>query len=285
MLPTVLLTKNFSQLTPSIQRSLFSQRIIWILWWQGLSRSPLIVQKSFESWKAYHDTSFSTLQKKIIPWQIVELNRTNIQQFVNLSHYLPDIRNYSMGLAHQSDLIRMILLREYGGVWVDATLLCNLPLDFWLPQSSNGTGFFVFSHPRSSSLLSNWFIYSTKSNYMIEKWLENYLYYWKINQRALHYFNHHETFTITYQLDKQVREMFEQMFDLSAKKPHILLYSQGLNQLQIIKILNESWIPVFKLTYRNLTKTLDNINRLNISHVIHTIKIAKPFRNRMISLV
>lgn len=90
-LPTVLLTKNFSQLTPSIQRSLFSQRIIWILWWQGLSRSPLIVQKCFESWKVYHDNSSSTLQKKIIPWRIVELNRTNVEQFVNLSHYLPDI--------------------------------------------------------------------------------------------------------------------------------------------------------------------------------------------------
>lgn len=38
-------------------------------------------------------------------------------------------------------------MRNYGGVWVDATMFCVLPLDLWLPQALGTSGFFSFAAP------------------------------------------------------------------------------------------------------------------------------------------
>jgi len=40
--------------------------------------------------------------------------------------------------------VRILLLHEFGGIWVDATLLCNRPLDEWLPSTMT-EGFFAFA--------------------------------------------------------------------------------------------------------------------------------------------
>lgn len=45
--------------------------------------------------------------------------------------------------AAESDILRLYLLKKYGGVWVDATNLCRRPLDAWLPSAAC-EGFFAF---------------------------------------------------------------------------------------------------------------------------------------------
>ena len=65
---------------------------------------------------------------------------------------------------HQSDLHRVQLLSEFGGVWADATTLCRVPLDSWL-QDYMQSGFFAFVYKtRGYGWISNWFLASEKSN-------------------------------------------------------------------------------------------------------------------------
>lgn len=37
-------------------------------------------------------------------------------------------RRGQIGLAHLSDYVRAFLLDEYGGLWIDATVMCTQPL-------------------------------------------------------------------------------------------------------------------------------------------------------------
>ena len=71
-----------------------------------------------------------------------------------------------------SDIVRINLLADYGGVWVDATCVCVKPLNIWLPQLMN-QGFFAFSKPANDRELSSWFLASEKHGYIVQKWREH----------------------------------------------------------------------------------------------------------------
>ena len=44
-----------------------------------------------------------------------------------------DLNSRTLTAASLSDILRISLLHEFGGVWVDATVYCNRPIDEWLP--------------------------------------------------------------------------------------------------------------------------------------------------------
>ena len=106
-------------------------KIIYILWFQGFDNAPYIVNKCVESWKYYNKD-----------WKIILLDRTNINQYIKIEQYI-DLSSKKLLLAHESDIIRLCLLKEHGGLWVDSTLFCNKPLDEWFPDNCKN-GFFAF---------------------------------------------------------------------------------------------------------------------------------------------
>ena len=152
---------------------------IFILWFQGFENSPEIIKKCIQSWKYYNPD-----------WNIVLIDDNNLMNYVNLKNYIPNIDNKSIEKCHLSDIIRSILLKLYGGLWVDTTTFCNKPLNDWLPNYIN-EGFFAFEKPGPDRLISNWFLYSEKNNYIIDKWCNKTLEYYVINNKAHTYFIHH----------------------------------------------------------------------------------------------
>ena len=47
----------------------------------------------------------------------------------------------------RGDVLRITVMRDYGGVWADATMYCVLPLDSWLAQALGTGDFFAFAAP------------------------------------------------------------------------------------------------------------------------------------------
>lgn len=91
----------------------------WSMWWQGEENAPEIVKACFRS------------QRKYLPSDVeyVIITEKNYADYVELPDYiLEKVRNGSMMLAHLSDLIRWLLLYQYGGLWIDATILVLKPL-------------------------------------------------------------------------------------------------------------------------------------------------------------
>lgn len=83
-----------------------------------------------------------------------------------------------------SDLIRVNLLSQHGGVWADATCLCRKPLDVWLPELAQ-TGFFAFSNPAEDRLIATWFLAAEPETRLIQCWRDAANRYWNGHERAL----------------------------------------------------------------------------------------------------
>jgi hypothetical protein len=68
-----------------------------------------------------------------------------------------------MGWAGKSDLIRVMLLAKFGGIWADATTFCLKPLSDWLHDEVRTNGFFCFRQlveAKDREMIS-WFLAST----------------------------------------------------------------------------------------------------------------------------
>lgn len=93
---------------------------VWTMWWQGVEEAPEIVKACFRS------------QKRCLPKDVeyTIITKDNYADYVTLPDYiLEKVENGSMRLAHLSDIIRWMLLYQYGGLWLDSTILLMEPIE------------------------------------------------------------------------------------------------------------------------------------------------------------
>ena len=203
-------------------------RTIYILWFQGFDQAPEVVTYCVRSWKQYNPE-----------WTVVLLDESNLHHYVTLDYPVQE-------LCHRSDVVRMLLLSRYGGVWADATTFCHKPLNDWLPAYI-GEGFFVFDRPYSNLMISNWFIYAEPSNLLIQEWGLATLHYYRHHAKAHTYFIHHHLFEQLY-----TQEAFKQAWDrvpkFSAMVPHTLQSMEFLSNLH--EDIDAKRVPLYKLSYK-----------------------------------
>jgi hypothetical protein len=132
-------------------------RIIWIMWLQGLAQAPDVVRKCYESWKKHN-----------LGWQVIFLDEQTLQEYIDLRALIGEARQYISKQA-LSDIVRINLLAEYGGVWVDATCFACVPLDTWIDRHCE-SGFFAFRNPGVDRMLSSWFLASSRDCYLVSRW-------------------------------------------------------------------------------------------------------------------
>lgn len=88
---------------------------IWVCWLNGIEQAPLLVRKCVSSIKE----NAGTHPVHIVTWD-------NYKEFVTIPKYiLEKVENGMMGAAHFSDILRVCLLAEHGGLWLDATIYCR----------------------------------------------------------------------------------------------------------------------------------------------------------------
>ncbi len=75
-------------------------------------------------------------------------------------------------LATRSDVIRIHLLRKYGGVWADATLWCARSLDDWIDSVvTEPSCFFAYEKPGPPCRpISSWFLAAGEDSRIIDLW-------------------------------------------------------------------------------------------------------------------
>jgi hypothetical protein len=150
------------------ERTKLIPRKIWMLWFQGLSEAPFLVRRCIDSWV-----------KENPSWDVVILDESNLSKYVDLD--LPEKVLGNLALAHQSDLVRLHLLAQYGGVWADATTFCMKPLDEWIDDCTT-SGFFAFYKPARDRVMSNWFMVSEKGCPIVCKLRERLTSFWLENE-------------------------------------------------------------------------------------------------------
>jgi hypothetical protein len=159
---------------------------IWIYWDKGEEASPPLVRASIASWRAQNPG-----------WEVTVLDQDSA----------PAIGRLPMGpgevpVQSYADLLRLRLLREYGGVWADATLYCLRPLDEWLPPLAQ-SGFFAyvwtptdrwFILPNVLREMTNWFLAAAPQGEVISRWEGASFAYWEGRKRPHVYYWPHVLF-------------------------------------------------------------------------------------------
>lgn len=103
-------------------------RIIWQYWAQGYEHVPDVVRKCLDSVDQY-----------AADYTIVRLTDANLADYLDVPDFIREKRG-KMTTAHYSDLLRLMLLKTYGGIWMDATILLTGPI----PEEYTNQDFFVF---------------------------------------------------------------------------------------------------------------------------------------------
>jgi len=181
------------------------------------------------------------------------LSDANIGQFVEIPNYIKNNVNISKTLF--SDILRVELLKKYGGAWLDATCLPTTSVtnlyqkvfDVGEPESYQKSNFFAFT---SGNYLSSWFLISSR-NHVIPTLLSEYLaWYFKENEQPHHYFMFHLAFRALYFQHAAFRRAWDRTYRISSKKAHILQKNlqKPFDETEYRKILSQS--PIHKLTYK-----------------------------------
>lgn len=133
-------------------------KIIWMYWNDVIPPKTVVI-------------SYKMCVKKNPDHEVYLVNESNLKEYVNIEfneavHILP---------AHKSDLIRLSLLKEYGGIWGDASTMMFDSLG-WVhtKQKESQLDSVVFYHKRSTvdfdfPVIENWLIAVPKihSRYII----------------------------------------------------------------------------------------------------------------------
>ncbi len=224
-----------------------STKVLWIYWHQGWENAPEIPLKCLESWEANN-----------YRWTIKKICQKTLSNYIDLEQELSGIAAKDITLTALSDVIRILLLEKFGGVWVDSTLLCRIPLDNWLPYFEE-EGFFAFSKPEKDRLVSSWFLFAKKDNYIIKKWREKTLAYWDSRNSTDNYFWFHYQFNELYEADETFKKSWDNSTKVSADAPHFLApyntkFFEKIDERKI-NAISKLQSPVLKLTYKyDLTK-------------------------------
>lgn len=213
------------------------RRIIWTCWFQGRQKAPELVRKCLESWEVRNPG-----------WDFRCLDANTIARYVDLDAHV-DLRKQTITAASLSDILRLLLLHEYGGVWVDATTFCNVALDEWLPLASH-TGFFAFARPTEDREIASWFLAAQPGNTLLAKWASRSIAYWQGREKTRDYFWLHHQFGELCAADCEAFRAWQSTPRISADGPHAIQAVGMHEDYEAAKSRIDWTTPVFKLTYR-----------------------------------
>lgn len=93
---------------------------VWLCWWQGLDNAPEIVKRCLQS-----------ISENAEGHKVVVITEENLNEYVQFPEWL--MGKYKKGIiskTHLSDLLRLELLANYGGVWLDTTFFVTGSLSY-----------------------------------------------------------------------------------------------------------------------------------------------------------
>ncbi len=179
------------------------RRTIWTLWLQGRSLAPPVIQHCIASWEQRNPT-----------WEVRVLDAATVGRYVDVGDAV-DLEHQAVTAASLSDIVRILLLREYGGVWVDASLLCLRPLDDWL-EPCTAEGFFAFSDPGPDRPVASWFLAAVEDDPLCVAWTDATADFWRGRVRSDDYFWFHHLFTSLLDTDRSFRDQWARVPKVDA---------------------------------------------------------------------
>lgn len=139
-------------------------RRIWTFW--DSEEVPEFIQKCIQTWR-----------DKNTNYEIVVLGPHNLQKY--LSHYeIFKLQSWKYNDCPQkfSDLVRLNVLSKYGGIWLDASIVCYENFD-WVHDENADCLLYSIPElsPKEKPLIESWFIACTPNNDYVKRWRDEFM--------------------------------------------------------------------------------------------------------------
>ncbi|MBQ7154969.1 MAG: capsular polysaccharide synthesis protein [Synergistaceae bacterium] len=216
---------------------------VWSMWWQGEGNLPEVISLCFRNIRRYCGEH---------PFRII--TRTNFEEYVSLPGYIIDkFRAGIISLTHLSDIIRAYLLTNYGGMWLDATVLTtrNIPEEifaheYFTVRRAYDSGEYNVSAKRWTICVQGAKRGCRLSDFVLDMWLE----YWRDKNFLADYVMTDYFTALAYEMLPECRAMLEA----------VALSNPAFDDLQ--PVLDDEFDPemwdrltngtqFFKLTYKH----------------------------------
>jgi len=257
-----------------VDSSLAENYQVWFFWWQGEENMPPIVKTCYNTLKYYSNGHKINL-----------ITKDNFRDFVNLPDYiLKKAKKKILSITHLSDITRMCLLCEHGGLWLDATVLLTAPLSALPPICSN-LGFWT---PKDDGNIlekcfgaRNWIVrenrwltfcfYTSKNNILAEFVRAMFFSYVKANNIFVDYFLFDYFIAIAYDTIPDVRIMIDSVPENNPKVHeiyHCLNLNSEYNKISFDEVCKDTYFH--KLNWKEESKEYTNDNKLtNYGYIIN----------------
>lgn len=203
------------------------------IWFQGEDNAPNSVKACFRS------------MRKHLKQELIVIDEESLSDWITLPDFI--IRKWKCGIignAHFSDICRLQLLYQHGGLWFDATDFVTAPV----PKEIMDIDFFVFMGGRRVlswyGFIQNCFIRARKGNELVGIWRDAILRYWEKENKIITYLGHQILFEYVIETNERAAELFSKMPKIDQDPTHVLWYGHKDDSFEISKY-EEYSSPIF----------------------------------------
>lgn len=241
-----MIKENAQEDIKSLQESTINKTVpVFVYWADGFNNAPEII-KSIKS----------ILISQAKEFNVVLLNDNNINFYIDIPEDIKININklHSKSIANASDYYRIALLKKYGGIWIDSTVVPGKNFDERILALMNRKNNVVT--PRyekniaSSTSISSWFMAVSNPANEIISTVEAALRIWLLtNDEYSYYFMFHAFWDFLIQLNDELKQIWNNSDYLSAYECHFIqknMYNKMTPKLQ--ESLQKNLVN--KLTYK-----------------------------------
>ena len=186
---------------------------IYTMWQQGEENAPALVKACYRSIRRH------------CKQELVILDDNNFEQYVNLpAEIVAKYRAGKIRRAHFADIVRVELLYEHGGYWLDSTDYVTAPIPKWI-QDQDFFVFMVGNVGQKYSYMQNCFIRARRGAYLLAAWRAMILDYWMHENKQFDYFMHQLLFKTLVENDPRAKKYFAEMPHIDQDPTHALWHN------------------------------------------------------------
>lgn len=214
-------------------------KTVWVCWLQGYNNAPEIVKSCVESIKYW-----------LTGYNLILIDENNLFDYIDLPDYV--VMKWKKGIISNtlfSDFIRLSVLEQYGGIWIDSTVYFTGSLPKYIERKN----FFMYrcNIYDIAKFGESWLIKAEPNNFIIKETLKLMCEYWKNETKIKDYF---QMFIFMRMVINKNKNFINQMPIIPSAIPHML---QGyLNEPFDMEIFKDICLitNIHKLTYKDLNK-------------------------------
>ncbi len=225
----------------------------WCFWWQGEDHMPDVVRHCYHRIKKNNNN-------------VVLITKENVREYVQFPKEIYDkVENGIISYTHFSDILRLTLLANFGGMWIDVTCFNPYTIPEYVKQMP-------FCSPHDKNKQQNqklvaywcdlggwrsWNIGTNIKNSLLFTFARDMLQAIAIRQNCMpSYFMVDCMLSYAYRHFGKIKEMIDSMPDTNTRCADLFLYCFNTNKVwneeEYLQLIEKDWL--FKLTYKTVWK-------------------------------